>query len=95
MNRSFYSSGDRIELSAKVANDPKLSMKARGLMLTIAGLPDGFDISEASLVDIVPDGKTTVSTAVKELMRNGYLKKSIRRTEDNSAIERGEWDVMI
>ena len=96
MNRSYFNSVRRVEVSENVAKDANLSMKARGLMLTIAGLPEDFDITEASLSELVPDGKTAVGNAVKELVENGYLVKKRKRREHGKAyFESGEWDVMV
>jgi len=54
--------------------DPKLSMKAKGIMVFLHSLPK----KEATVEEIIaagPDGRDSVSSGVNELVEHGYVTK--------------------
>lgn len=53
--------------------DKKLSLKARGMLITMLSLPDTWNFSIKGLMSILPDGQKRVSSALKELENNKYL----------------------
>lgn len=61
--------------------EKEMTLKAKGLLSLMLSLPDGWDYSIAGLVTLSKDGKDSVMTALQELERLGYLKRT--RTTDN------------
>lgn len=61
-----------------VTHDRNLSLKAKGLILTIMGLPDDWDFSVRGIVSIVKEGKAAVYSAIAELREAGYVKRSAK-----------------
>jgi hypothetical protein len=56
-------------------NDANLSLKAKGLLTYFMSLPDDWQIYESEIVRHHRDGKDSLSTAVKELIENGYIQR--------------------
>lgn len=50
-----------------------LSLKAKGLLSYMLSLPEDWDYSLAGLVANCKESKTSLTTALKELKKNGYL----------------------
>ena len=53
--------------------DPRLSLRAMGLMSKMLSLPDDWDYSVAGLTAIVKEGRDAVRKALQELEACGYL----------------------
>lgn len=53
--------------------DKTLSLSARGVLITLLQLPDSWNLSEKTIMSILPDGQKKVSTALKECEKAGYL----------------------
>lgn len=53
--------------------DPRLSLRAMGLMSKMLSLPDDWDYSVAGLTKIVKEGRDAVRKALQELEAAGYL----------------------
>lgn len=57
-----------------ITRDRRLGIKARGLLLTMLSLPDGWDFSISGLSKILADdGETTIRNALDALESCGYL----------------------
>ena len=56
--------------------EKKMSLKAKGLLSLMLSLPDDWDYSIAGLVTLSKDGRDSVMTALQELERFGYLKRT-------------------
>ena len=68
-----------------ITRDKTLSLKGRGLLVTLMSLPDNWKYSERGLQAIIPtDGQTSIRSAVKELEALGYLHRSRERLPDGS-----------
>lgn len=50
-----------------------LSLKARGLLATVLSEPDAWQFSVQGFAAILPDGRTAISGALRELEEHGYL----------------------
>lgn len=62
--------------------DDNLSLKARGLLVTMLSLPDNWQFSENGLCSIFKkDGQASIRSGLKELEEFGYLVRT--RTRDN------------
>lgn len=58
----------------ETADDNRLSLRARGLMLWLLSKPDGWKINARLITTIVPEGRDAILTALKELETFGYLR---------------------
>lgn len=58
-----------------MAQDDRLSLKARGLYVLMASLPDNWEYTIAGLAKKAGTGKDQIRTALYELMEVGYLVK--------------------
>lgn len=67
-----------------VTMDRTLSLKAKGLFLQLASLPDTWDFSIEGLTYLVRDGKDGIRSTIIELENHGYLKRERIRNENGS-----------
>ena len=87
-NREKYTTIDNSILKNK-----NLSLKARGLLVTLLGLPDNWEFTEAGLYSLFEkDGQNSVRTAIKELENLGYLKRQ-RIRDNNGKYSEIEWSI--
>ena len=63
-------------ICTRILKDKSISLKARGLFLTVMSLPDEWDFSVKGFTSIVSDGRHAVYSALKELTEAGYVKCS-------------------
>ena len=61
--------------------EKKMSLKAKGLLSMMLSLPDDWDYSINGLATLSKDGKDSVMSALKELEKFGYLKRTRRVNE--------------
>lgn len=59
--------------------NPKLSLKAKGLLSLILSLPEDWDYTTKGLAQICKEGVDSIGTALKELERYGYLTRRCLR----------------
>ena len=59
-----------------------LSLKAKGLLSLMLSLPEDWDYTTKGLAHICKDGVDSISTAIKELERHGYLTRRRLRNEN-------------
>lgn len=69
-----------VNVSKNILTDHKLSLKDRGLLITLLSLPDNWDYSLAGLEKILPDGKAAIQTSMNHLIELGYVSKLQTRT---------------
>lgn len=60
----------------------ELSLKAKGLLSLMLSLPEGWDYTTRGLAYICRDGVDSISTALKDLERYGYLTRRRLRREN-------------
>ncbi len=61
--------------------EKEMSLKAKGLLSLMLSLPDDWDYSIAGLVSLSKDGKDSVTAALDELERFGYLSRVMLKNE--------------
>lgn len=61
--------------------EKEMSLKAKGLLSLMLSLPDDWDYSIAGLVSLSKDGKDSVTAALDELERFGYLSRVMRKND--------------
>lgn len=70
--------------------NPNLSAKAKGLFVYLLSLPNDWIFYERELVNHFSDGKSSISSALRELKENGYVTiKKIR--DENGRFMKSEW----
>jgi len=62
-----------VVIANSVARDANLSLRARGLLLTLLSLPDGWNTSTVAVARDTKEGRDAVRTAARELEVAGYL----------------------
>lgn len=73
--------------------DENLGIAARGLLLTMLSMSDGWNFSVKGLAAILPDGECRVTTAIRELERCGYLVRRKVIDEQNGRVI--DWEYII
>jgi hypothetical protein len=63
-------------IDQRILMDKRLSIKDRGMLVTLLSLPDGWNFSVIGLSKILPDGITTITTSLRSLEKHGYLKRT-------------------
>lgn len=61
--------------------EKEMSLKAKGLLSLMLAMPNGLKISTESLVSLSKDGKESVTAALHELERFGYISRVMRKNE--------------
>lgn len=72
--------------------DKRLSLRDRGMLVTIISLPDKWNFSTRGLCTLFPDGLTAVTSAVQSLERLGYLKRTQLFGKDGKFTD-VRWDI--
>lgn len=72
--------------------EKKMSLKAKGLLSLMLSLPDNWDYSIAGLVTLSKDGRDSVMTALQELEKFGYLKRT-RVVNEKGQFEGYDYDI--
>lgn len=67
------------QIPNEIVHRDDLTMKAKGLYLIIASLPDNFDITKKYLQKKSKDGKKAFDSGWKELVDTGYIHKKPKR----------------
>ena len=72
--------------------EKKMSLKAKGLLSLMLSLPDDWNYSVSGLVTLSKDGKDSVMSALSELEKFGYLKRS-KITNNKGQFSGVEYDI--
>ena len=63
-------------INNEILRDKGISLKAKGLLITILSLPPGWDLTISGMSVIVKEGKRSVASAINELIEFGYIKRN-------------------
>jgi hypothetical protein len=63
-------------ISNVASRDKRLSLKAKGFLLTIMSLPESWDFSINGMTSIMPEGKKAIYAVIKELIDAGYCQRT-------------------
>lgn len=66
--------------------DKRLGLKARGLLVTLLSMPDGWQTNSDRLARTLPDGRDSIRSALRELEDAGYVVRTRRRQPDGTFI---------
>jgi hypothetical protein len=71
------------QISHEIFLDSLLSMKAKGVLCWLISKPNDWDFSVQGMMTQCSDGKKSLDSALKELEKNGYLKREKTRDKNN------------
>ena len=71
-------------MSNRHLDDPRLSLKAIGLLSKILRLPDDWDYTLEGLAHICKEGKDAIRSAIVELEQAGYIERRQTHAADGS-----------
>ena len=63
-------------INNEVLRDKNISLKAKGLLITILSLPDDWDLSVSGMAVICLEGRRAIASAINELREFGYIKRT-------------------
>ena len=75
---------DYCTINNTVLRDKRISLKAKGLLVTMLSLPEDWDYSIEGLATILKEGKDAVRSAIQELEKFGYVERIKDRAENGS-----------
>lgn len=84
--------GNFVTTSAQVAQDKRLSWKARGIFLYLASMSDGWNFYVDEIAKHAPQGKRSLQSGLKELEEYGYLKR-VRTHKPNGDLSSLKWEL--
>ena len=73
--------GNYVNVYKGIVMDRSLSLRDRGMLLTLLSLPDNWGFTIAGLAKILPDGKHAIKSSIEALQKAGYLSKEQSRSE--------------
>ena len=80
-------------VAGSILRNPELSLRDRGLLITLLSLPEDWEFSVAGLQQILKlDGKHSITESLKHLEQLGYLIRKQSKSQ-NGKFSHGEWDV--
>ena len=72
--------GQYVNVCKDILKNSSLSLRDRGMVVTLLSLPDNWDFNIAGLSKIIPDGKSAIRSSLANLEQMGYLSKEQERT---------------
>lgn len=79
--RTVKQDGDFVLVHKQFIYDPKLSARAKGILLYLLSRPNDWQIYTSEIQKHMTDGIKSVNSAVKELINAGYIKRALKRSE--------------
>lgn len=73
--------GQYVNIYKDILKDNALSLRDRGLVVTLLSLPDNWEFSISGLSKIIPDGKSAIRASLTHLEELGYLSREQERAE--------------
>ena len=68
--------GHYVNVYKDILMNRSLSLRDRGMIVTLLSLPDQWDFTIAGLAAIIPDGKSAIRASIDRLSEAGYLTKN-------------------
>lgn len=68
-----------VQIPNETAQDSRLSARARGVLVLVLSLPDGWQLHSEWLIKQFSEGRDSVMNAVRELRKHGYYRVERRR----------------
>ena len=82
MKKHLNGSGSYNRIARETVTNPALSLKAKGLLTLVLGLPEDWDFSITGLLPFLQEGKEATLSALRELFEKGYADRTVCRARD-------------
>ncbi|MGS0654904.1 conserved phage C-terminal domain-containing protein [Staphylococcus arlettae] len=79
--RTIKQDGDFVLVHKTFIYDDQLSARAKGILLYLLSRPNDWQIYTSEVQKHMKDGVKSVNSAVNELIRVGYIKRTLKRSE--------------
>lgn len=76
-----------------ITKNNTLSLKERGLLVTLISLPDKWKFTANGLAEILPDGKEAVTSGLKALENKGYLIRHEQLRDEHGRFAGNVWEI--
>lgn len=84
--------GNFVTTSRQIAQDDRLTWKARGIFLYLASMSEGWNFYVEEVAKHSPQGKRALQSGLKELEEYGYLKR-VRKHKENGDLSTFNWEL--
>lgn len=84
--------GNFVATSRQIAQDERLTWKARGIFLYLASMNDGWNFYVDEIAKHSPQGKEALQHGIKELEKYGYLKR-VRTRKEKGHLSTFDWEL--
>jgi hypothetical protein len=73
--------GQYVNVYKDILKNHNLSLRDRGMVVTLLSLPDNWDFTISGLSKIIPDGKSSIRASLANLEECGYISREQERAE--------------
>ena len=73
--------GQYVNVCKDILKKHSLSLRDRGMVVTLLSLPDNWEFTISGLSKIIPDGKSSIRTSLTHLEELGYISRTQERAE--------------
>ncbi|MDO4650673.1 MAG: DUF6017 domain-containing protein [Eubacteriales bacterium] len=73
--------GQYVNVYKDILKNNKLSLRDRGMVVTLLSLPDNWNFTISGLSKIIPDGKSSIRVSLARLEKLGYISREQERVE--------------
>ena len=88
-----HKSREFVSVDNKIIGNPKISAKAKIVLIYLLSKPSGWKIYESDIVAHMRESRFAVRAAIKELTVLGYIKKGKKRVKKNGRFDGYQYDV--
>ncbi len=76
--------GQYVNVYKDILKNKELSLRDRGMMVTLLSLPDNWNFSITGMSKILHDGKCSIQSSLEKLEDLGYITRTQERTENGA-----------
>ena len=73
--------GQYVNVYKDILKNHSLSLRDRGMVVTLLSLPDNWEFTISGLSKIIPDGKSSIRASLSHLEELGYISRTQERAE--------------
>lgn len=73
--------GQYVNVYKDILKNHSLSLRDRGMVVTLLSLPDNWEFTISRLSKIIPDGKSSIRASLTHLEELGYISRMQERAE--------------
>ena len=73
--------GQYVNVYKDILKNHSLSLRDRGMVVTLLSLPDNWEFTISGLSKIIPDGKSSIRASLTHLEELGYISRTQKRAE--------------